>query len=133
MVEGGVHYPACVLTAVDHRIELIQQLDVVDVIWVVPDEVHERPQVLVGEALDMVRPLALGVSPALLKLGRSQQMSLAELEALCVARSIDLFSLDHVLPGHGEDAVRLFTTRNISDLLADGHVAVAGRLLGRLF
>ncbi len=133
MVEGGVHYRARMLTALDHRIELIQQLGIVDVIWVVPDEVHDRPQAVVGEALDEVRPVALGVAPALLKLGRSPQMSFADLELLCKQRNIDLFTLDHVLPGHDEDAVRLFTTRNISDLLADGHVAVAGRLLGRLF
>jgi riboflavin kinase/FMN adenylyltransferase len=133
MVEGGVHYRARMLTALDHRIELIEQLGIVDLIWVVPDEVHERPQAVVGDALDEVGPVALGVSPALLKLGRSQQMSFAELQALCAARNIDLFSLDHVLPGQSEDAVRLFSTRNISDLLADGHVAVAGRLLGRLF
>jgi len=133
MVEGGVHYRARMLTALDHRIELIDQLGIVDVIWVVPDEVHERPEAVVGDALDDVRPVALGVSPALLKLGRSQQLSFADLEMLCKGRHIDVFSLDHVLPGHSEDAIRLFTTRNISDLLADGHVAVAGRLLGRLF
>ena len=133
MVEGGVHYRARMLTALDHRIELIQQLGIVDVIWVVPDEVHERPQAIVGEALDEVRPVALGVAPALLKLGRSPQMSFADLEILSKQRNIDVFTLDHVLPGHDEDATRLFTTRNISDFLADGHVTVAGRLLGRLF
>jgi riboflavin kinase/FMN adenylyltransferase len=133
MVEGGVHYRARMLTALDHRIELIDQLGIVDVVWVVPDAVHDDPQKLVGEALDEVQPVALGVSPALLKLGRSQPMSFADLEELCAARDIEVFSLDHVLPGHTEDAVRLFTTRNISDLLSEGHVAVAGRLLGRLF
>jgi riboflavin kinase / FMN adenylyltransferase len=133
MVEGGVHYRARMLTALDHRIELVKELGVVDVIWVVPDEVHEHPQETVGQALDEVHPVELGVAPALLKLGRASQLSMDQLEGLCSSRGVKLFSLDHVLPGASEDAVRLFTTRNISDLLGDGHVAVAARLLGRLF
>jgi riboflavin kinase/FMN adenylyltransferase len=133
MVEGGVHYRARVLTAIEHRIELIRELGLVDVVWVVSDDVHSDPGRVVGEVLDATRPVALGVSPALLKLGRGEHVGYDDLEGLCGPRAIDLFSLDDVLPGRSEDAIGLFTTRNISDLLADGHVAVAARLLGRLY
>jgi hypothetical protein len=60
--------------------------------------VHERPLAVVGDALDEVRPVALGVSLALLELGRSRHLSVADLEMLCKPRSIDVFSLDHVPP-----------------------------------
>jgi riboflavin kinase/FMN adenylyltransferase len=133
LVEGGVHYRARMVTALDHRIELLDACGVIDVVWLVPEDIHERPREVVAEALDAVQPVALGVSPVLLKLGRSELLSFAEIQALCRARGIELFSLDHVLPGRGEDAERLYSTRNISDLLAEGHVAVAAHLLGRLF
>ena len=41
--------------------------------------------------------------------------------------------MDESNPGRHEAAEALYTTRNISALLFDGHVALAGRLLGRLF
>jgi riboflavin kinase/FMN adenylyltransferase len=132
LVDGGVHYRARMLTSLEHRLELLEGTGVVDAVWVVPDDVHEHPRDAVAAALDGVHPEALGVS-GLLRLGRSEHLSMAELEAICGDRKVELFSLDHVMPGREDAAERLYTTRNISDLLTDGHVAVAARLLGRLF
>jgi riboflavin kinase/FMN adenylyltransferase len=132
VVDGGTHYRARMLTSLEHRLELLEATGDIDTAWVIPETVHEHPDVVVGEALDAVRPAVLGVS-GLLRLGRAEVLSLDEIAAACRQRNVELWPLDHVLPGREDAAERLYTTRNISDLLFDGHVAVAARLLGRLF
>jgi riboflavin kinase/FMN adenylyltransferase len=132
VIEGGVHYRARMLTSLEHRLELLEATGEVDAVWVIPERVHENPAVVLGEALDAVHPEILGVS-GLLRLGRGDVLTLDDIAAACRDRAVELWPLDHVLPGREDAAERLYTTRNISDLLFDGHVAVAARLLGRLF
>jgi riboflavin kinase / FMN adenylyltransferase len=132
VIEGGAHYRARMLTSLEHRLELLEEVGDVDTVWVVPSEIHERPREVLGAALDGVHPLALGVS-GLMRLGRGDLLSLEDLDSICRARQIEMFSMDEGNPGRHEAAEVLYTTRNISALLFDGHVALAGRLLGRLF
>jgi riboflavin kinase/FMN adenylyltransferase len=132
VVEGGAHYRARMLTSLEHRLELLEESGEVDTVWVIPSEVHEQPREILGAALEAVRPVALGVS-ALMRLGRVDLLSLDELESICSAREIEMFSMDEGNPGRHEAAEVLYTTRNISGLLFDGDVALAGRMLGRLF
>jgi riboflavin kinase / FMN adenylyltransferase len=132
VVEGGAHYRARMLTSLEHRLELLRDSGEVDTVWVIPSDVHERPRDLLGAALDAVHPVALGVS-GLMRLGRVDLLSLEELETICAEREIEMFSMDMGNPGRHEAAEVLYTTRNISGLLFEGHVALAGRMLGRLF
>jgi riboflavin kinase/FMN adenylyltransferase len=132
LIEGGAHYRARMLTSLDHRLELLRDTGAVDTVWVIPSEIHERPGEVLGAALDAVRPIALGVS-GLMRLGRVDLLALDELGSICGGRGIEMFSMDDSNPGRHEAAEVLYTTRNISTLLFDGHVALAGRMLGRLF
>ncbi len=132
LIEGGAHYRARMLTSLDHRLELFRDAGTVDDVWVIPSEVHERPRDVLGAVLEAVRPVALGVS-GLMRLGRLDLLSLDDLHSICGARDIEMFSMDEGNPGRQEAAEVLYTTRNISGLLFDGNVALAGRMLGRLF
>jgi len=132
LIEGGAHYRARMLTSLEHRLELLAETGDVDAVWVIPSEIHEEPRLRLGAALDAVRPIALGVS-GLMRLGRADLTSREELDSICAEHSIEIFSMDESNPGRHEAAEALYTTRNISALLFDGHVALAGRLLGRLF
>jgi riboflavin kinase/FMN adenylyltransferase len=133
LVEGGVHYGARMLTTLEHRLELLEQVGGIATAWVIPAEVHERPAEVIGMALDLVRPQMLCASAVLLKLGRDKRLAPDELDTLCEARGIAVHWLDVVLPGRSESIERLYTTRYISDLLDAGNVSVAGRLLGRSY
>ncbi len=132
LIEGGAHYRARTLTGLEHRLELLEATDEVDAVWIVPSEIHEQPHEWLGAALVAVRPIALGVS-GLMRLGRADLTSRDELQSICDEHGIEMFSMDERNPGRQESAEGLYTTRNISALLFDGHVALAGRLLGRLF
>jgi len=132
LIEGGAHYRARMLTSLEHRLELLEATGEVDAVWIVPSEIHEQPHDWLSAALVAVRPIALGVS-GLMRLGRADLTSREELQAICSEHSVEMFSMDESNPGRQEAAESLYTTRNISALLFDGHVALAGRLLGRLF
>jgi riboflavin kinase/FMN adenylyltransferase len=132
LIDGGAHYRARMLTGLDHRLELLEQTGDVDIVWVIPPAIHEQPREELGHALDAVRPVALGVS-GLMRLGRADLTTREELKSICAEHDVEMFSMDEGNPGRLEAAEALYTTRNISTLLSDGNVALAGRLLGRLF
>jgi riboflavin kinase/FMN adenylyltransferase len=132
LIEGGAHYRARMLTSLEHRLELLEATGDVDAVWIVPSEIHEQPHEWLGAALTAVHPGALGVS-GLMRLGRADLTSREELQAICDEQGVEMFSMDESNPGRQEAAEGLYATRNISALLFDGHVALAGRLLGRLF
>jgi len=132
LIEGGAHYRARMLTSLEHRLELLEETGDVDAVWIVPSEIHEEPRLRLGAALAAVHPIALGVS-GLMRLGRSDLTSRQQLESICEEHAVEMFSMDEANPGRHESAEELYTTKNISALLFDGHVALAGRLLGRLF
>ena len=117
VVEGGVHYGARMLTTLEHRLELLEQVGGIATAWVIPADVHERPAEVVGFALDRIRPAILCASAVLLNLGRQERLMPDELAALCEARDIAMSWLDGVLPGRSGSTERLYTTRYISDLL----------------
>jgi riboflavin kinase/FMN adenylyltransferase len=133
VVDGGVHYGARMLTTLEHRLELLEQEGGISTAWVLSADVHDNPRGVLGTALDQIHPAMLCASSFLLKLGRQERLEPAALEEVCETRAISMHWVDTALPGSGNSTERLYTTRYISDLLDAGNVAVAARLLGRLF
>ena len=132
VVEGGAHPRARMLTSLDHRLQLLAETGKVHTAWVVPSTIHSDPYRDLGRALDTVRPLSL-VLLRFIQLGSPEPLSSDDFASLCAERDIELVSMGGGAADRDDSADALFSVKNISDLLAGGHVAEAGWLLGHLF
>lgn len=132
VVEGGAHHRARMLTSLEHRLELIEETGAVDTVWIIPSSIHDHASEGLGAALDVVRPLSLVIS-RFLQLGWPDRLTANDFESLCKTRSIELVPMGKGTAEEDLAAGALFTAMNLGGLLAEGHVAEAGWLLGRMF
>ncbi|MGD9998456.1 MAG: riboflavin kinase [Ilumatobacteraceae bacterium] len=132
LIDGGVHYKSRILTSLDHRLELIADTGLVDHVWIAPESVYLHLAEYLGQMFDELKPRA-AANCLSLPVSSETTFSSSDFDALATARGISLVPILHANPGHASATDRLYTTRSISELLTAGHVAVAARLLGRLY
>jgi riboflavin kinase/FMN adenylyltransferase len=132
LIEGGVHFRAQMLTAIDHRVELLAETGHVDRIWTVPETFYHDPHGVVAHAMDVIRPVCAAFG-WVFPLSTTRPLTEADFESLAAERGITALPLRPAIAGYGEVAEALYATHSIRDFLALGHMAIAARLLGRLY